>query len=143
MCVCVYTIICLYCVHVCAYTESYVYIVWMYVPIQNHMSILCACMCLYRIICLYCVHVCAYTESYVYIVCMYVPIQNHLKQESDFSNFVRSTESRPECCGLRLSSLLITPVQRVPRSVAHSHTRAFIYIQALTHKHIHTCITNG
>ena len=44
-------------------------------------------------------------------------VQEWLKHSLDFASFVASQESRPECCGLVLSSLLILPIQRVPRSV--------------------------
>lgn len=42
-------------------------------------------------------------------------LQDWLRSNSEFSKFVSLQEARPECCGLRLSSQLITPVQRIPR----------------------------
>lgn len=42
-------------------------------------------------------------------------LQDYLQNSEEFSGFVSLQEARPECCGLRLSSLLITPVQRIPR----------------------------
>jgi hypothetical protein len=37
------------------------------------------------------------------------------KRSQDFGNFKMATEFRPECQSLKLESLLITPVQRIPR----------------------------
>lgn len=42
-------------------------------------------------------------------------MQDWLRSSDDFSRFIASQEARPECCNLRLSSLLIIPVQRIPR----------------------------
>ena len=41
--------------------------------------------------------------------------QDWMKRSADLTHFVTSQESRPECCGLSLPALLITPVQRIPR----------------------------
>ncbi len=42
--------------------------------------------------------------------------QEWLKRNPDFAHFIASQEARPECCGLTLPALLITPIQRTPRS---------------------------
>lgn len=44
-----------------------------------------------------------------------LPWQDWLRSSSEFHRFISVQESRPECRGLVLSSLLITPVQRIPR----------------------------
>ena len=42
-------------------------------------------------------------------------IQEWEKKSTEFSTFKKAQEMREECKGLNLGSLLITPVQRVPR----------------------------
>ena len=41
--------------------------------------------------------------------------QDWLRNNDGFTRFILLQESRPECCSLKLASLLITPIQRIPR----------------------------
>ena len=64
-------------------------------------------------------------------------IQEWLKRSLDFASFVASQESRPECCGLVLSALLIIPIQRVPRLMLLFHCMRFLGLKLLiTHADI-------
>jgi hypothetical protein len=64
-------------------------------------------------------------------------VQEWLKRSLNFANFVASQESRPECCGLVLSALLIIPIQRVPRSVLLDSLYEFLGLKPLiTHADI-------
>jgi hypothetical protein len=42
--------------------------------------------------------------------------QEWLQKSSEFKDFIRTQEDRPDVQGLKLNALLITPVQRIPRS---------------------------
>jgi hypothetical protein len=42
-------------------------------------------------------------------------LERLLKENNQFKNFIEMQESQPECNNLNLPSLLITPVQRIPR----------------------------
>ena len=42
-------------------------------------------------------------------------LQEWKKRNVDFANFKEAQEAKPECNGLELSSLLIVPIQRIPR----------------------------
>lgn len=42
-------------------------------------------------------------------------VQEWMKRDADFASFISSQELRPECCSLSLQTLLITPIQRIPR----------------------------
>ena len=45
-----------------------------------------------------------------------VPLQAWERRSQDFYSFKLATEFRSECQSLKLESLLITPIQRIPRS---------------------------